>query len=351
MKKSNGGHGFFKIDDFLMAQKLSWITRAIKYRIDNWRIDLYILAPDYDITRLRKIDIDRERHPILFNLVESLEYFHGQFIKENGNRFLCNIFCTPGITYDNGNSVISIGTFGRDFYTRHKEIIRRLTYSDFFRNERHRTLDDIRETLLPLTVNAWLKIRSAIARTEQLLKKDATTDRLKISIKDLLTGINKGSKKVRQVLARTRTRQELANMRTVTTFCNLVGLPVPENKVIEMYIKIWGFPFLQNEICEFIFKQRNNCLMLNNRLNAIDPEVDATCTLCRIRGFTIRDGFEHGFFGCLSINGILTKTCSLLVPVQNVESVEFRRMYWFGIVDDEVDMHVTFFFDILRYVM
>jgi len=95
----------------------------------------------------------------------------------------------------------------------------------------------------------------------------------------------------------------------------------------------------------------NNCLMLNNQLNAIDPEVDASCTLCRIRGLAIRDSFEHGFFGCVSIRRILTETCSLLVPVQNVDSVEFRRMYWFGIVDDEVDVHVIFFFDILRYVM
>jgi len=254
---SNGGLGFFRLDEFLMAQKLSWITRAIKYRIDNWRLDLYMLAPDYDIIRLRKIDIDRERHPILFNLVESLEYFHGQLIKENGNRFLCNIFCTPGIAYDNGNSVITIGTFGRDFYTMHKEIIRRLTYGDFFINERQRTLDDIRENFLPVTVNIWLRIRSAIARTEQLLKKDDNTDSMKISTKDFLTGVSKGSKKVRQVLTRTRTRQELANMRTVTTFCTLVGLPVPEKKVIEMYTKIWGFSFLQNEIREFIFKQRN----------------------------------------------------------------------------------------------
>jgi hypothetical protein len=66
-----GGVGLINLENFLDAQKCSWIVRASKNCIDNWRYDLGNLAPNADISRIRKSDVNTERHPILANMVAS----------------------------------------------------------------------------------------------------------------------------------------------------------------------------------------------------------------------------------------------------------------------------------------
>jgi len=167
----NGGLGFFKLKEFLIAQKLTWLVRATKYRIDNWRVDLYRLAPNYDITQLRKCDIDKGRHPILYNLVEAYSIFYGSFSRIDGNRKVAQLFDNAIFKHDNGTSTINKVTFGRAYYEEHRDQIRALTFNDMFLNGRFKTMAELAQEGLRLNAVTWFRIRNALTQADTTLKK------------------------------------------------------------------------------------------------------------------------------------------------------------------------------------
>jgi len=134
-----------------------------------------------------------------------------------------------------------------------------------------------------------------------------------------------------------RDRTSLSDSTSVNTFSRLVGLPTLENKHIRKYIGIWGNSYIQNELKDFIFKQRYNLLLLNNRLHAIYPEVDPTCTFCRIRRLNTRDSFEHSFVSCDVAQNLLLSICNALQPPFLINSVEFRQIFWYGLQNGKID--------------
>jgi hypothetical protein len=76
-----GGLGLFNLAIFLDAQRCSWIKRAHNKCIDNWRFDLKQLAPNRDISQIRKPDVDPYLHLILYNIVNSYCEFLPAFSK------------------------------------------------------------------------------------------------------------------------------------------------------------------------------------------------------------------------------------------------------------------------------
>jgi hypothetical protein len=68
---SSGGLGLFNLKSFLDAQRCSWIKRAHAKTIDNWRFDLKKLSPNGNVSLIRRIDVDKNIHPILYNIVDS----------------------------------------------------------------------------------------------------------------------------------------------------------------------------------------------------------------------------------------------------------------------------------------
>jgi hypothetical protein len=89
---NHGGLGLINLDTYLNAQKCSWIARATKNCIDNWRFDLRSLAPDGDISRIRPMDLNRQTNPILHNLVSAFTGLVENHAKQNGNYWLSHIF-------------------------------------------------------------------------------------------------------------------------------------------------------------------------------------------------------------------------------------------------------------------
>jgi hypothetical protein len=75
----NGGVGFFNIQDFLDSQRCTWLFRAKKWCIDNWRHDLHTLSPNFDPLLLRSSDINRDLHPVLLGIVKAFERFYSFF--------------------------------------------------------------------------------------------------------------------------------------------------------------------------------------------------------------------------------------------------------------------------------
>ena len=59
-----GGLGIFNISSFLKAQHCSWVLRAHRLAIDNWRFDLRAAAPGHNITLIKSCDLSPEINPI-----------------------------------------------------------------------------------------------------------------------------------------------------------------------------------------------------------------------------------------------------------------------------------------------
>jgi hypothetical protein len=92
---SEGGLGLIHIGTFLMAQKCSWIKRIHSNIIDNWRLRMVLKCPDYDITLLRKIDVDYDDNPILYGIAEAYELFVNCFSRIGTNYRVIPIFNNP----------------------------------------------------------------------------------------------------------------------------------------------------------------------------------------------------------------------------------------------------------------
>ena len=89
----------------------------------------------------------------------------------------------------------------------------------------------------------------------------------------------------------------------------------------------------------FLYLLRTNGLLLNNRLNTIDPTVSPHCTFCRIvdRQTAPRDRFLHFFYDCAITNRLLQRWCGLFEPPLQLNDFSFRNFYWYGTTDNDAN--------------
>jgi hypothetical protein len=89
---NEGGVGLIHIGTFLMAQKCSWVKRVHSNAIDNWRVNLKLACPEFNVELLRKIDICPFRNPILYGIAEAFELFVNCFTEIGSNYKVVPIF-------------------------------------------------------------------------------------------------------------------------------------------------------------------------------------------------------------------------------------------------------------------
>ena len=121
-------------------------------------------------------------------------------------------------------------------------------------------------------------------------------------------------------------------------------------------IGIWKFSWLKNDMRNFLYLLRNNGLMLNNRLNAIDNTVSPFCTFCKIidRETNTRDCFSHFFRDCAVTRRLLTVWCTKFEPPIDGNSPDFDKLYWYGTAPAGVEENVmlnTLIVDSTKYVL
>ena len=106
---------------------------------------------------------------------------------------------------------------------------------------------------------------------------------------------------------------------------------------------------------EFLFKQRNNQLSLNNRLNAFDINVDPRCNFCRIlnNNTRTRDSFSHLFFNCPVTRVLLQQFANIFEPNLDIGSENFKKLYWYGGADgvEGSGQYTLFIMDCFRFII
>jgi hypothetical protein len=286
-----GGLGFFNIKTFLQALMATWILKAKKHPIDNWRFDVNSLAPDNNPLLIRSCDVPVPVYPLLHGIVSSYEQFYSNFSATDNNFRDSQIFNNNIFKDPETGTCITIQFFGAQQYGDSLIPIRKLTYNDCFDGNNFKDLDSFRESGLFLTHATWMRIRNIILRVKNTVvpssKKSQTIDAFTSNWK-------KGSKKLR--LHFTGNSNPLLS-NSFIKFKELVYAD-PGPQLGEYWFSSWNTHSFANDFRQFIFNFRYNYLPTNNRLNAFLAEVDPRCTYCLIQDSSTqqRDSFSHCFF-------------------------------------------------------
>jgi hypothetical protein len=350
-----GGLGMFNLKKFLGAQKCAWIARAFRAPIDNWQYDLKRASPLHNIALIRPCDISADSNPILTNFVNHFRTFYGSFSKCFNNFREAYIFDNPAFCTDPDNNITITGNFfGREFFNTHSVRIRSLKFDSCFNNGIFKDVDEFAADGLPLPVAVWMRLRSCLLRTRNLL----TTEDLNLSksIEEFLAIKVKGSKRFRKFLDRAEFRTEnIENIRSVITFYGLIDLPVPVRDSISTSISLWAHNFLANDLRDFSFKCRANYLPLNNRRAAYDPDADPACTFCRIRDPTTstRESFGHLFFTCPVASGLIDSLLTTYFNLDGMNLLDKKKLVWSGELDDAANYQfiLLFFWESFRFTL
>jgi hypothetical protein len=353
-----GGCGFFRLDDFLAAQRCAWIFRAHKATIDNWRYDLFVGAPDNNILAIRATDFDKNVNPVLYQLAGNYEKFYCAFSEMDSNYkkaqiFNNKLFCQA----ESSVRYLDIQFFGRQFYADNKNYIRKLIFADCFRGEVFKALDDWREDGLPLTLNIWLRLRNAIVKKRNLLKNISKKENC-VEVAEFVGKIKKGSRRVRVVFERDRERGlTLSGQPFFASFKNITNFTPTVETYLKNWVGAWKINALTNDLKYFIFQCRFNTLPTNNRLHAYRLEIDPRCTFCKIKDdkTDTRDSFCHLFYNCPTTISLLKEFFKKL-DISFNDDIYNRDIYWYGIYDKD-DMCVSTLtcfnitFDVFRYIL
>jgi hypothetical protein len=174
-----------------------------------------------------------------------------------------------------------------------------------------------------------------------------------VSISEFLGAPVKGSKRFRKFFEKARVQDtNILEQRSVTTFFNLINLPVPPVETLTKCITLWTTSCFSNGLREFSFKCWNNYLALNNRVAAYDNTVSPLCTFCRIRDpdTGTRESFVHLFFSCPSVHVLITRLLEYFL-VGNLSREELSDFFWLGIVhrQEKTQFFFVVFWETFRY--
>jgi len=352
LSPQDGGLGLFNLKNFLQAQKCSWIKRADAKCIDNWRFDLKRCAPDGNLMLLRNIDVNQAEHPILYNLASAFSNFSTALSKKDSNYKKTQIFLNPHfVRSGTDNGMLDIAFFTRDVYDDCKSVIRNLSFDDCFSNGTFKTKQQFRDIGLRLNDIVWIRLRGAMSHAKATFgsvprKSDSS------SVTNFVRGFKKGSKKFREIIEYDSTLTEgRKNLRTVITFSEITDTTIPDSECLGKILALWNRSFLPNELREFFFKERNNCLPLNNRIVNFVQNASDKCSFCKIINpdTQTRESFAHLFLECpvtrSNLNGFIRITRLPVLP----NDPNLKNVFWYGIANGKLDKEMLLIFGIFRY--
>jgi hypothetical protein len=252
---------------------------------------------------------------------------------------------------------LNTNTLGHAFYNEHRNIIRKLKYSDCFTGRNFKTVAEFAADGLILSWARWMQLRTCILRSRDLLRKEDISDQRIENIDNFLLSDRKGSKRFHNYFDKANlTPINLLTNRALNTFSRLIDLPVPVLESAEQIFLSWTHSFTGNRIREFIYKFRNNYLALNNRVNAYNQQIDPRCTFCRIRNpdTVQRESLAHTFYDCQTTAAVIYHTMNTLFD-QNLTVIEKKKFYWYGEHPDpdlkKYKGYLLLIWDLLRYTI
>jgi hypothetical protein len=336
-----------------MAQKCSWVKMVHSKAIDNWRVNLKLGCPEYNVELLRKIDFCPFRNPILYGIAEAFELFVNCFTEIGSNYKVVPIFNNRSFRRSKSDArLLDVEFFGKAFYKANRNAIRKLTFADCFIDDKFRTIAQFELLNLPFTWNTWLRLQCSMMLAKKSLVKDIPpleAEPAPQSINQFLTRFRKGSKPFRNVIDRSVYQKTcITKLPVLGSFCEIVRLEIPSPIISKNLASGWNCTFLDNNLREFIFKCRNNLLGTGDRLSNFLPNFSDKCKNITL-GKDCRETFLHLFRNCSVTSEILYRFNARFKLAWTDNAMNFNRLYWLGELNGQLEKQVLLIYDLFRY--
>jgi hypothetical protein len=341
-----GGLNLFRLADFSVTLQSFWIKRILQYQHDNWRIKifslnrygpLYIMPPD--VVKCGEI---------LSNILESFILFRNKFGTAHNN------FLTVPILY-NENFTFKLEQrrhlLTREFFLgpegAENDRLDFITWNNLVDNclslKNLATLNV--ELNLGLVNEKYQTLRSLFNKAKN--KFFSETDKT-VTLSEFLPNIIKGSKKLRLIFTRSKTRQRCGKD-PIKKFLEIAGIPDPDSTINAKLNIRWSRNYYGSEMRTFLFKLYHNTLGINSRVAHYNENRPPTCTFCNLSKNlpAERETITHFFWFCPTSSQSINRSLSHLInfPVN-------LRNFFLG-TDSSGVFHesLILIFDTLKYVL
>jgi hypothetical protein len=343
-----GGLGIFHLETFLSAQKCSWIHRASKLAIDNWRFDLKRFSPTDEILDVCPCDIRNESNPVLSTLVKAHTGLLAEFTKKELNFTVAPIVDNPAFSRGPRYTILIDYSFlGRTFYSAHKTELRKLTFEQCYQDGRYLSIEEYAMLGINISIATWMRLNLTLSYNYRRYSIPNTELATPKTYSDFMTSIQKGSCKFRRVLMHSRvTEYNLRTSTVVRTFFRNIDLDTVDEVALRQIHSSWNISFLPNDLWEFIFLERTNFLKIGVRAVNYMQTASEYCSLCRIINpdTVSRETMLHLFSNCPITTALLRGLMRTLGLKFILVTTDFSSKYWLGMLMDkfEISLFLTF---------
>jgi hypothetical protein len=169
---AHGGLGLFILDDYLDAQRCSWIKRCVNLD-EAWKITIYV-KNFANVFNSKARNINQEELPLTFAICKSFERVSNKFTQTNENFRESFIFENVTIPINlETRPCLTRSMFNVEFFNQNAVKLYKLKYSDFYaRDDSLIDIDTVREaTGINFTVLHVYTIRGACSAAKIKYKK------------------------------------------------------------------------------------------------------------------------------------------------------------------------------------
>jgi hypothetical protein len=137
----------------------------------------------------------------------------------------------------------------------------------------------------------------------------------------------------------------------VNTYAELTDTVIESKETLSFYLGLWNCSFLPNDLREFLFKERNNCLGLNGRVAHFLADVTDKCCQCRILNpdTANKETFNHLFLDCPVTRAALNGFLRLAGNIIQGNNPDLKNIYWHGILGGELNKNLGLTFSLFRF--
>jgi hypothetical protein len=345
-----GGLGLFPLASFIQALQCSWIKRCSKSINDNWRYRIAVLGngnplnvvdDEYTVSRVGSV---------LKEIIKSFVTLKGKFTMKDNNYRVVPLYCNPAFGIGRGLREKLDDTF---FDIRGNPALRNtlltLTWGDISANERLFTREVLAVRFnVVLTVQKYGLLYNAFNIAK---RKYGKVDKPSMNVKELFSGIKKGSRKYRMIINHSLRPVTINNNAQIQSFVLQLGLEMPSDSRLRSMLSSWNQSYLNSNIRTFLFKFYNNMLGLNSRISHFNPEVNASCTFCCITRTlpAPKETMPHLFFHCTTTQSLLSRFVAKYIT--NLEVNESNFFFANNTEFEYINRPLGFIFDIFRYTV
>jgi hypothetical protein len=313
-----GGLGLLNIENFLAAQKCAWIRRCFFKINDAWRWE-FLRNTKYSLSTVRIQFFSERENPMLYNIAKAVCKFQVEYWKRDENYLEAPIFNNDFFLSERPRpraaapGCVGLNLIRRDIRNDHFIALMSLKMKSLI-------VDGVivdynvlcRNTGIPFSANEYLHLVTAAAYARERYGNKENSNGKNVCIIEGVYSKKGKSKMFRRYLDYSVPQTPITEIRTVKTFFDLIGTPVPDPDSCSTAFSIWNCQYLPNNVRFFSFQFFNNSLATGTRIAARyrnNPAVHISdlCAFCVRSGNQnpSREDFFHVFFRCDEIQNCI----------------------------------------------